>query len=243
MTQKNWTKQELLLALTLYIKTPFGKLHNRNPEIIQLAKLIGRTPSSVAWKLVNFSSLDPELKKRGIKGATNCSKLDRQVWEEYYGNWELLATDEELTQMELKQEKPELKGEDKLRLVKQRVNQNFFRETLLANYHRQCCITGIPIPSMLIASHIIPWSIDKDNRLNPRNGLLLNALHDKAFDQGQLTISSEYKIILGSSLKKQTDEATKLYFHKYEGETIKLPERFAPDLQFLEYHNQHIFKQ
>ncbi|HRF38987.1 MAG TPA: hypothetical protein PK198_09360, partial [Saprospiraceae bacterium] len=51
--QKLWTREELILAINLYCKTPFGKLHSRNPDVIQLSKLLGRTPSSIAYKLVN----------------------------------------------------------------------------------------------------------------------------------------------------------------------------------------------
>ena len=76
-------------------KLPFGKMHSRNPKIIKLAKLIGRTPGSVAFKLVNFASLDPSLSARGIKGARNSSKLDRVIWDEFYNNWEQLAFESE----------------------------------------------------------------------------------------------------------------------------------------------------
>ena len=69
-------------------------------------------------------------------------------------------------------------------VVKVRVNQSFFRNTVLASYENKCCITGISIPDFLVASHIIPWSKDEKNRLNPENGLCLNSIHDKAFDKG-----------------------------------------------------------
>ena len=85
--QKLWTKEELKLAINLYCKLPFGRLHKLNPEVIHVAKLIGRTPSSVAYKLVNFASLDPSLKARGIKGASNASKLDAEIWNEFFENW------------------------------------------------------------------------------------------------------------------------------------------------------------
>ena len=70
-----WTREQLILTINLYCKTPFGRLHKTNPDVINLSKLIDRTPSSVAWKLVNFASLDPSLQARGIKGAQNASKL------------------------------------------------------------------------------------------------------------------------------------------------------------------------
>ena len=88
--QRLWTRDELILAINLYCKLPFGRLHKFNPEIIKLANLIGRTPSSVALKLVNFASLDPSLRARGIEGAANASKLDGEIWSEFYNHWNTL---------------------------------------------------------------------------------------------------------------------------------------------------------
>lgn len=82
--QTLWTRDELILAVNLYCKLPFGKMHKSNPEIIRFASLIGRTPSSIALKLGNFASFDPTLKARGIKGASNASKLDKIIWDEFY---------------------------------------------------------------------------------------------------------------------------------------------------------------
>jgi putative restriction endonuclease len=67
MKRRLWTKEELILALNLYLKLPFGKFYHRTPEIIHLASLIGRTPSSVAMRLSNFASVDPYHQKRGVK--------------------------------------------------------------------------------------------------------------------------------------------------------------------------------
>lgn len=73
MIRKNWQRDELLLALNLYCKLPFGQYHNRNPEIIQLAGFVNRSPDAVAMKLSNFASFDPYHQARGIKGLANAS--------------------------------------------------------------------------------------------------------------------------------------------------------------------------
>lgn len=93
---KLWNREELMLAINLYCKTPFGRLHKGNPDVVKLAHLLGRTPSALAWKLVNFASLDPSLQARGIKGARNSSKLDKEIWNEFYNNWENLAFESEM---------------------------------------------------------------------------------------------------------------------------------------------------
>lgn len=60
MPAKNlWTRQELILAFNLYLKLPFGKMHTRTPEVIELAKITGRTVNSIAIRLTNFASCDP----------------------------------------------------------------------------------------------------------------------------------------------------------------------------------------
>lgn len=248
--QKLWTKDELVLAINLYCKLPFGKMHSRNEEIKRLADIIGRTPSSIALKLGNFASFDPTLKERGIKGASNASKLDKLVWDEFYNNWDaaliesekLLAkahhtTVEKLNKIDMTDLQKE--GVDKGRQIKARVNQSIFRTMILATYDSTCCMTGICTPELLIASHIVPWSKDQKNRLNPTNGLCLNALHDRAFDKGLITISAEdYKIKVSSKLKgKKLIEFVDYNFLKLEGKEINLPDKFLPAKPQLKIHN------
>lgn len=248
--KKLWNREELMLAINLYCKTPFGRLHKGNPDIIKLAELLGRTPSALAWKLVNFASLDPSLQARGIKGAQNVSKLDKEIWEEFYNNWEKLAFESEMLlynkrrKRETPEEEQELKiGKEKERVVKTRVNQSFFRSTLLASYNNKCCVTGITNTDFLIASHIVPWSVDSHNRLNPRNGILINALHDKAFEYGYITITTDYKVIVCNELLKAKGDTYNEYFKKIHNQDIILPSRFLPDVEFIKYHNQEKFRQ
>ena len=84
----------------------------------------------------------------------------------------------------------DIDGKEKERIIKTRVNQSLFRKVVLATYNNKCCITGLAQPELLIASHIIPWSVNEKERLNPSNGICLNALHDKAFDSGLIAILS-----------------------------------------------------
>lgn len=95
MARREWTRDELMLAMNLYCQLPFGKLHKGNPEIISLAAAIDRTPSSIAMKLCNFASLDPEHRKRGVKGLSSASKGDRAIWKEFHDDWEQLSSESE----------------------------------------------------------------------------------------------------------------------------------------------------
>lgn len=256
MPSNNWTREELIIAFNLYCKIPFGKIHNRNPEIIALAKALGRTPSAVGWKLANFARLDPALQKRNITGAAHGSKLDVEVWNEFNQDWDKLAFESEkllakrtgnqvedfVVDVELL-DIPKV-GKEREATVKVRVNQSFFRKAVLAAYGSKCCITGLDIPELLNASHIIPWSKDETNRVNPRNGICLNAIHDRAFDRGLLTITPEYKIKISNLVRRiSSDKSIKDFLLKFDGKYIKLPTRFLPDSSFLGYHNNKVFRE
>jgi putative restriction endonuclease len=245
---KAWTRDELILAINLYCKLPFGKIDMKTPEVRQLAQRLGRSEGSISYKLANFASIDPTLDR---KGASNTSKLDRKVWQEFFDNWDDLAFESEQKAAEI-QNLPLEKfagidtdqipaGQTKERIVKARVNQQFFRKMILSTYNYQCCITGLPIEELLIASHIVPWSKDKKNRLNPSNGLCLNALHDKAFDKGFISFSEKYEIMISDRIEQcKTDQVD--FFLKYRKQRLNLPKRFLPSQEFLSYHRENIFK-
>ena len=251
--QRLWTRDELILAINLYCKLPFGKMHKSNPDVIHLAKLIDRNVGAVVRKLGNFASFDPSLQERGVGGLPNTGKLDKIIWNEFYDNWEDRAFESEKLRAQF-EHKPleslvtlddyEIKeGKEKERLVKVRVNQSFFRSMILASYNFQCCITGIQTTGLLVGSHIVPWAADKDNRLNPRNGLCLNTLHDKAFDLHLFSIKPDLTIVLSKRLKKEKkNRFVEENFLQYEGKQITEPRKFLPDEEFLRNHNEEFGK-
>jgi len=252
MKRRDWSRDQLILVFNLYCKTPFGRLHARNPDVIELARLIGRTPDAVAWKSVNFAALDPALQKRHISGASHGSKADQVVWDEFNHDWGRLAFESENLRVKLanrslaeilKEDSEFPTGKERETLVRIRVNQSFFRSAVLAAYDNKCCITGLAIPELLNASHIVPWSADVKNRVNPRNGLCLNALHDRMFDRGLMTITSNLKVKVSKQLthSKTLGTITESVLSHHE-QPIRLPERFGPEPEFLEYHKKNVFR-
>lgn len=238
--RKPWTRDELILAINLYCKTPFGRIHMRNPEIIELSNKLGRTPGSVSYKLANFASIDPTIDR---KGAVNVSKLDREVWNEFFEDWETMAFESETRMAQVKKSESKVdelddflirNGETRSSVVKVRINQNFFRKMILTSYNNLCCITGIDNIELLVSSHIIPWARDEKNRLNPMNGLCLNALHDRAFDKGLISIDESYNVIVSKRVKHKL-------ILQYDRKPIILPDRFIPDQKFLSFHRKNIF--
>ena len=255
MERRLWTREELILAFNLYMKLPFGKLHHGNNEIIHLAKILDRTPNSIAMRLSNFASVDPFHQGRGIKGLTGGIKQVQPIWDEFIGNKEELLFESEKILANLEKQTIEskfaeilsgtenLKGETKVREVKTRVNQNAFRQIVLANYTGKCAITGIDIPELLIASHIIPWSRNEQERLNPENGICFSALYYKAFDKGLIGISENYQILISTEIKsKENQSYYPELFGKFKGAKIQLPQKYLPKKEFLQFHLDTIFK-
>jgi putative restriction endonuclease len=231
----------LLQVLQLYCVTPFGRIHGQNPDIRQLASFLGRTPSAVALKMSNFASLDPSINR---KGMSNFSKLDKVVWEEFFSNLEVATGEDDLVPGEnafTEQHSDFVHdfplGIDVDGLSKSRVNQDFFRKLILASYDNRCALTGIDTPELLVASHIVPWSVDATARTNPSNGICLNALHDCAFDGGYLTFDEDLSVVYSSTLSEDTRNALASLGQK----KLRLPSRFVPDKRFLDYHRQFVF--
>ena len=246
-----WSREELIVAFNLYCKIPFGRIHKNNNDIVKLSSVIGRSPSAVALKLTNYARLDPALRERNISGMSHGSKAEADIWDEFGHNGEELAYQSELILAGLKnttiedsanittEDLPE-EGKEREAAVKVRVNQYFFRKMVLASYDFRCCITGISLPQLLVASHIVPWAIDEKNRMNPCNGLCLNALHDVAFDKGLITVTPDLKIKISNMV--QANQSAGAYFSRYDGKPIILPRKYIPSQEFLEYHNSNIFQ-
>lgn len=250
-----WTRDELIVAFNLYLKLPFGKMHRGTPEIIHLANIIGRTPGSVAIRLTNFAHVDPYHQQRGVKGMSGGRRQVEPIWNEFINNKEklvfeserILAEKENLTietkYAEILYDTKNLKGDTKIREVKTRVNQNFFRQVVLANYSSKCAISGIDIPDLLVASHIIPWSKNEEERLNPENGICFSPLYDRAFDKGYIGINGKSEIVISNALKKKEKEDYYLkYFSHLSGTKLFLPKKYHPKKDFLQYHLDSIFK-
>lgn len=249
-----WAREQIKLAFHLYCQIPFGKIDSRNKEIIALAEVIGRTSSAVAMKMLNIASLDPAITSTGRVGLGNASALDREVWAEFHADWERLAVESQLLRQQLDEQMPQVfevesdllipedfTGETKQVITTQRIKQHFFRRAVLSSYRGRCCMSGLSEPKLLIASHIVPWSIDKANRLNPSNGLCLSAIHDRAFDKGLITLSDDLTIVISAQIQKCNDTFMKEIFMPLNGKKIELPDRFTPDMSFVNWHRSKLF--
>jgi len=248
----NWTREQTLLAFQFYCETPFGQLHRQNRKIVELAQLIGRTPSALAMKCVNLASLDPKIRASGRAGLSNASALDRSIWEEAHADWGAVIAECESLLAYLRKEKqlPEPKpipdeetdytGEVRTALVKQRIGQDFFRRSVLSSYGERCCISGVSDKHFLVASHIVPWNEDATIRLHPGNGLCLSTIHDRAFDKHLFSLTDDHRVILSERLKNAKDDFLRQVFWPTEGRQIALPEKFVPETSFIARHRERM---
>ena len=255
-----WTREHLLIALNLYCKLPFGSFDRDNAVVKEIAAKMGRTSNSLAMKLCNLASLDPVQRARGVKGLEGASKQDRQMWNEFQSHLPTLGAESEqlLHDLFTKDETKEVdflqRGKPRLvaptgptetqATVKVRRGQQFFRQAVLNAYDIRCCISGINVPGLLVASHIKPWGKFPGERLNPRNGLCLSTLHDAAFDSGLITLDNNLNVLLSKRLRIFFPQpALEQNFVPFEGRPIRLPEKLAePDANFIRFHREEIFQ-
>ncbi len=253
MTFYNQLSQALGYSGTIFNRPPNGTLLLRRlHDVIKLAGMLGRTPNSVAMKLVNFASFDPAHRERGVRGLKHASKGDRSIWDEFHGDWEGLAfeSEEALGRLYGVQEQAEA-GEreeegvvatEAERTVRVRLVQRFFREAVLSSYGYSCSVCAFGLVEMLNASHIVPWSKDAKRRADPCNGLSLCVLHDRAFDRGFMTVDEKYRVVVAGAVKiDDVPELHEVGLLKIEGRKISLPERFRPDEGALGYHREKVF--
>jgi putative restriction endonuclease len=249
---KAWTREDTIIAYALYCVIPFSKVNNSNQTIKDAAEIIGRSPASLKMKICNLAALDPDFLASGRAGLWGgISKLDRTVFAEFSSDWQRLSsTAEKILGLPIFDVvEPIYNGPDRRKKktyaeISDKQARRFFRKSVIAAYEGRCCISGMTIPQMLIASHIKPYAVsDKQTeRANPANGLLLNAFYDRAFDQGLMTVLPDLTIRISDQVKEvYTDEKTRDWLYSVEGTKIKRPARFAPNRDLLAYHNEYVF--
>lgn len=247
--RKAWTDQDRLLVLSLYCRLTFGQLHRGRSEVIQLAERIGRSANSVAMKLSNYASLDPEVLALGKKGLSGASQQDRLLWQRFIAEPEAVANECEeawsIMTNGIDQSEPEIDytAQDTVSIQKRRVGQSLFRKAVMIRYDTRCVITGLRHEDLLIASHIVPWQSRPESRLDPANGLCLNALHDRAFDKGLLAIDSQGRIRVSPELDVAgLNGELKSQLSDLNGQSLNLKASIFPNHDYLAWHYRECFR-
>jgi putative restriction endonuclease len=258
MGRRLWTREEFILVMNLYTKIRYGQFNNRNSEVIKLAELIDKSPGAVAYKLVHLSSQDPYHQNRGIKGLANPGKNAIEIYRDFNEDWDEMLYQSEVLLAKYKNKTIEQeysewedadleflknkKGLDIERLVKTRVNQSLFRRIITNNYSNSCAVCNLNIDKLLVASHILKWSDNQKERLNPENGLCLCNIHDKAFELGYLGITGDYELNISEELSSISEETYVAMFKRHQNQKIIMPDKFYPNPSFLNSHYQSTFR-
>ncbi len=198
-------------------------------------------------KIGNIGRLDPDLKEKGIVGLSHGAKMEEEVWNEFYRNPEHLAYESERLIAKLSEQDIEKtakvnvddlpQGTEREILVKQRINQSFFRSAVLSSYNFRCCISGVSEPALLEACHIVDWAQDTTNRTNPKNGLCFNPFFHKAYDKMLLAVTPDLIVIVSDELfQKTSDDKFRKYLKDINRTKIIEPDKFHPDRDLLQLH-------
>lgn len=130
-------------------------------------------------------------------------------------------------------------GKERLQTIKTRIGQRAFRDIVLKNYQNRCCLTGIDLPEVNRASHIIGWAERAETRMDPRNGLCLSATYDAAFDRKLITFDDDYRMVLSKTIRDRVpNEMLKAHFLGRAGQRIAMPRRYLPLKEYLEHHRK-----
>lgn len=247
-TRRPWTREEFILALDLYFRIPFGQINKNNPDIIKLAKLIGRTPSSVGMRLCNFVNCDSNLKERGIKGLAGGQQQCQPYWDEFANRRGDLMSAAIQSRISIIESIPQSDDEYYKHISEwdNLVNEMYdyqFQTIVKKNYHNRCAISGLKITQLLVATHIVPAAEDENDSMKTSNGICLSLIYARAFVEGLIGFDENYKIHLSNYLKKhQFDNSYYALFKKYEGTSLVINDVVVkPDTQFLQWHMDTVF--
>jgi hypothetical protein len=124
--------------------------------------------------------------------------------------------------------------------INARLKQSVFRQRVLANFGGRCCLSGVNELELLTASHIVPWAVRVDSRLDPANGLCLNTGYDALFDRGIITFSNDLVVIIPDDLSKFS-RPVRAVLEFIRGKRATFPKTFPIKPEYLEYHREKIF--
>ena len=230
--KRKWDEDETLFLFHLLLNESASSLSSGSPLVMDVAKLLNRSSGSVHRKLEDIRTGDPAYLARGKKG-THGASLIKEIWNSLYSDgydgmmrhiddaYHSIGGYVETSEMVIDSEIPP--GTDVPVESTYRDGQQVFRRMVANNFDRKCCITGINIGCLLVASHIKPWSVSSPaERTDFRNGLYLNRLHDGLFDNHLMTLDEDFRIEFSDSiLRCGSDDSYEQFFGRFEGHRIR----------------------
>lgn len=242
---EKWTRDEVVIALALYLSRPFGSLRSTNPDVQAVAGILGRSPGAVSRKVGNIGSFDSDLPAKGLSHA---AKADRLVWEEFIGakpgmkpvdavflEAGRIAASKYDADLSFLAEKPCPERTEGTALRKVRLTEGFFRAAVLSNYDGRCAVTGLRAPELLEAAHILPWAEHESLRMVPANGISLCTLLHRAYDVDLIGIDPGGLLHVSRLLaEKSRGSSLEGFFRSLDGAArLQEASRFRPNPDFL----------
>ena len=122
-----------------------------------------------------------------------------------------------------------------------RLGQSKFRKGVLKNFGNKCALTGITELSLLTASHIVPWSHNKNFRGDISNGICLYIEYDALFDKGFISFTDKLETIIASNTTIFSNHL-KDKLQSINGRQLNQPLIKTISNEYLDYHRTKIFK-
>lgn len=138
---------------------------------------------------------------------------------------------------------PEIEQRYIISEAKRRIGQEEFRKSLLDLYKNRCAITGDSVQPLLQAAHMLPYA--QGGSHDGSNGILLRADFHILFDEGYITISSDYRVVVSGDLKELNQYDENNEYLKYDGEKLRIiPHQVLkrPNSSNLEWHRKNVFR-
>jgi len=227
------------------------RVYGRDNGVENLSELISRTDGYKSKNTKKELTIDPEIGCILLKDLEfyddNNFKTDEEdgisfpkqvVKLKYFNKREKIISKEKVTTIKVSKSF-ELIDSSKVKrkqlTQKERKGQAGFRRDILKIYDNSCSVTGITQKEVLEAAHIQGYVNEESN--NVQNGICLRVDIHKLFDNGLITIDSEYKVLISTMLKSTEYESL-------NGKKINLPQNktYYPSATALENHNKLVFR-
>jgi putative restriction endonuclease len=126
-------------------------------------------------------------------------------------------------------------------MARARLGQGIFRLLVTDAYHRRCAVTGEKVLPALEAAHIKSHASSGPNRVD--NGLLLRSDIHRLFDKGYVTVTTDLRVDVSSSIREEFNNGIEYY--RLRGQRlVQLPESVQerPRREYLEWHQENVFR-
>lgn len=125
-------------------------------------------------------------------------------------------------------------------VIRRRLGQGGFSLVVADAYEKRCAVTGERTYPVLEAAHIVP--VSQGGFHQPQNGLLLRSDIHKLFDRGYVTVLPDGNFRVSRRLKDDWQNGR--VYYDLNDTRIRRPKRedYAPLREFLEWHNELIFR-